>query len=282
MPDSPIAAAAARQAALNEATAAHWDLYATHRARLMGLIRGAAENGPGRLCIAGAGNCNDLDLAGLARGFREIHLVDLDETAIRRAVAAQRPPPGAVHLHAGVDLMGLWPETSPFGPADDARLGRLIQAAEEGTDPGVGHDFDVVVSAGVLSQLLESVAHRLGEDHARMADLVAAIRNGHIRTLLRTLRPGGRLILATEVMSTQEAPAIAAAPEEAWPALLSDAIWRGEVLTGMSPPALVSWLVATRPEGARLVAPGIVGPWRWQQSPGRHFLVVAYLLRKGG
>ncbi len=250
MPDSPIAAAAARQAALNEATAAHWGLYATHRARLMGLIRGAGQDGPGRLCIAGAGNCNDLDLAGLARGFREIHLVDLDETAIRRA--------------------------------DDARLGRLIQAAEEGTDPGVGHDFDVVVSAGVLSQLLESVAHRLGEDHARMADLVAAIRNGHIRTLLRTLRPGGRLILATEVMSTQEAPAIAAAPEEAWPALLSDAIWRGEVLTGMSPPALVSWLVATRPEGARLVAPGIVGPWRWQQSPGRHFLVVAYLLRKGG
>lgn len=46
----------------NATTRTHWDRYAVHRRRVTTLLL-AGGNGQGRLCVLGAGNCNDLDLA---------------------------------------------------------------------------------------------------------------------------------------------------------------------------------------------------------------------------
>ena len=43
----------------------------------------------GRLCVLGAGNCNDLDLRRLSERFDEIHLIDLDPAALGEAVRRQ-------------------------------------------------------------------------------------------------------------------------------------------------------------------------------------------------
>ncbi len=237
-----------------------------------------------RLCVVGAGNCNDLDLPALARSFREVHLVDIDETALQRAVENQRAPREAVQLHGGIDLTGVWDDLAAedAGWSADRSVEQLAERLADGTQLGLQETFDVVLSAGVLTQLLESVAAFVGEDHPGLPDLVVAVRTGHIRTLLRAVRPGGRLVLASEVISSKEAPEIASASDAELPTLLSRALWTGDVLAGVNPAALVSWLIANRPERARLAPPGIVGPWRWHQTAGRFFLVVAFLIEKPG
>ena len=53
----------------------------------MSLLLRLGGDGSRRLCVLGAGNCNDLDLVRLARSFAQVHLVDLDS------------PLPAIHLH---------------------------------------------------------------------------------------------------------------------------------------------------------------------------------------
>ena len=64
----------ARQGQFNAESFDQWAGFADHRRRVSGLL----ATGPGRLCVLGAGNANDLDLATLLEVHREVHLVDLD------------------------------------------------------------------------------------------------------------------------------------------------------------------------------------------------------------
>src|SRR5437868_8579473 len=83
-----------------------WERYAAHRRKIHALISAADCAPGGRLCVLGAGNCNDLDLQSLEREFAEIHLVDLDRDAIEDGIARQQLS-GCAHvvLHAPCDLI---------------------------------------------------------------------------------------------------------------------------------------------------------------------------------
>src|SRR3712207_5062684 len=80
----------ATQAKYNRSTADSWQTYASHRAEIAALLEplDAAASG-GRLCVLGAGNCNDLHLPTLLERFDELHLVDIDAAAIANAVKRQ-------------------------------------------------------------------------------------------------------------------------------------------------------------------------------------------------
>ena len=56
-----------RQVALNAETRDHWNAFTGHRAKVTGLLATEPSSGMSRLCVLGAGNCNDLDLAALLR-----------------------------------------------------------------------------------------------------------------------------------------------------------------------------------------------------------------------
>ncbi|MDB5389789.1 MAG: hypothetical protein JWM11_5435, partial [Planctomycetaceae bacterium] len=73
----------------NQESRTGWELYAGHREHVTFLL--TQNNSPlnGRLCVFGAGNCNDLDLHRLRNHFREIHLVDLDADALLAGCQAQ-------------------------------------------------------------------------------------------------------------------------------------------------------------------------------------------------
>src|SRR5512133_384324 len=73
--------------------AEEWALYSGHRARMTSALLGCASPGAprGRLCVLGAGKCNDLDLEQLAARFSELHLVDFEPSALAAAVSRQRP-----------------------------------------------------------------------------------------------------------------------------------------------------------------------------------------------
>ena len=77
-PDAdPISADQARQ---NLTTRNQWQLYASHRGEIEKLI--VPDSRGRRICVLGAGNCNDLDLKWLSEVYGEVHLVDLDRTAL--------------------------------------------------------------------------------------------------------------------------------------------------------------------------------------------------------
>src|ERR1700733_9307107 len=71
-----------RQIQLNRATEKSADRFAPHRRRGTALAL-RAEGGPA--AVLGAGNGNDVDLPALASRFEQVHLVDLDGEALRRA-----------------------------------------------------------------------------------------------------------------------------------------------------------------------------------------------------
>src|SRR5689334_4033191 len=76
----------------NGENVSEWELYAQHRQQLTQLaLSRAPASGQGRLCVLGAGKCNDLDLAELGRAYAELHLVDVDASAVASAVSRQPP-----------------------------------------------------------------------------------------------------------------------------------------------------------------------------------------------
>src|SRR5262245_45166658 len=107
---------AERQVLHNRATSQGWALFSEHREKATHLLEGAAADNS-RLCILGAGNCNDLDLKTLLRRYREIHLVDVDSDALTSAMARQKLEHcPAVHPHGGMDLTGMMEVMAGWSP----------------------------------------------------------------------------------------------------------------------------------------------------------------------
>src|SRR6478736_4344582 len=92
------------QSRMNRSTRGQWDWYAAHRGRIERLIVPQARGGS--ICVLGAGNCNDLDLCWLTEVYQHVELVDIDPSALQRAVERQGVA-GKMRLRAPVDLTGI-------------------------------------------------------------------------------------------------------------------------------------------------------------------------------
>jgi hypothetical protein len=231
----------------NRATAASWDLFAAHRARLTSLLCTLCGTGVDRLAIVGAGNCNDLDLPRLLEKAATIQLLDLDGEALARGVTQQScAGVPRIELLAGVDVTS----------ADDVLTG-----------------CDVILSACLLSQLILPLVDRFGAGDPRLLERVQRIRDGHLRFLTRQLRPGGRGLLAIDFVSSDTCPALIDAPDAAMEALAVAALRDRNFFSGTNP------LVIQKRLGA-LVRPSVTNvrllkPWRWRISKTRALLVSA-------
>src|SRR4051794_13265654 len=93
----------------NASTREAWEVSAGHRAQVTQLLREAARDlpAPRRLCVLGAGNCNDLALGMLLDSYDEVHLVDLDADALAAGVNRQGPSARQrLKLHGRMDVTG--------------------------------------------------------------------------------------------------------------------------------------------------------------------------------
>jgi hypothetical protein len=167
----------------------------------------------GDIAIFGAGNGTDLDLPRLAGTFREIHLVDLDGEALERA-RQDLPAPVRERVipHAPVDLSGFMDRLDAWGESfpDDATLGQSASAAARTIHARLGREFDVVLSTGVLSQLIVPFRRAWIASRLNWQRLDAAITAVHLATLVRSTRSGGRAALAFDVLSSNATPALSA------------------------------------------------------------------------
>jgi hypothetical protein len=197
---------AAEQIRRNRARDAEWELSTGHRRHVTEGILALAPSHGGRLCVLGAGNSNDLDLELLGQIYNEIHLVDVDEEALDRGLARQgRSASRGVYLHAGTDLTGIWESLVADDAAADGTLRAYDDLVVRATDPapaGLPAPFDVVVSAGILSQLVESVTRTVPVQAPRFWDLLLAVRTGHLRLAARLTAPGGSCLIVSDFVSS--------------------------------------------------------------------------------
>jgi hypothetical protein len=253
-----------------------WQRYARHRERVSELLLDTVKEPATRtrrLCVLGAGNCNDLDLKRLAETFGEIHLVDLDGDALAEAVrrSGLNDEPDRIRLHAGHDLCGVFPALSAIERGNSVATANDIAALAwaathcpmpEGLHESITGGFDTVASVGLLSQLIEGVLTRIPNPEAALP-LLAAIRSRHLRLLLELARPGGSAVLVTEIVSTDSAPEIAATSEDALMPLLRQLLQQGNFFTGLNPAMLVA--AFQNDPGLRQLIDSVqtIVPWKW-------------------
>ena len=119
----------------NTAAAEAWGLYAPHRDRVTRMLLEARSPAGQRLCLLGAGNLNDFDLARLLPAFSAVVLVDVDAESVRRGRAAQGlADDERIRIIAPADVTGIFSELSllrPGQPTTDALVKRCWNALGE-------------------------------------------------------------------------------------------------------------------------------------------------------
>lgn len=278
----PSPSLADEQARMNQSTRGQWDWYASHRAQIERLIvpRRRGE----RIAVLGAGNCNDLDLRWLSEVYDEVHLVDIDLSALQRACARQEITPGErMKLHAPLDLTGIADLTSGWrGRSVSER--EVIDAVRKCNQSSSSLDkrYDVVVSPCVLSQLLCGVRDLLGKQHPQWPLLKSALRSRHLREIGQLTAPSGRAVLVIDLSSSGALPGLERARENELPAVMRNCVEKGKCFKGLKPSELLGAINEDARIDLALQERGISAPWLWHLGFGKAFLVYAMTLKRAG
>lgn len=247
----------------------NWDCFTSHRDKVTNLLSPAAPHPSARLCVLGAGNCNDLDLSQLLKSFARIELVDLDADAMRDGIERQGVPTDQLVRHEGLDITGIAERISAWSP-DDVRANDDVESCiteAKRTVIDLRGEFQVTASVCLLSQLIQALTLTLGEDHPRFLELLMAVRQRHLRLMLDLTSPGGTLILISDVVSSFTCPQLLAASDQQLPQVVIQAIASRNFFHGVNPFVLKS-LFQTDPDLAPLAKNVELGnPWLWDLGP---------------
>ena len=275
-----------------------WELYRQHRERLTRTIDGvgtAVGAGPpdGRLCLLGAGNCNDVQLDVLAQRFGTIHLVDIDGAALERARARQAPEVRSrLVLHPGVDLTGLLGQLDAWG-GEEPDLASQQKAIDEGAAAVIqslpAGGCDVAVSCCLMSQLgwsLEAAIEEVGKRQGRKqrapqgsaptvgVEIRLVMLTIHLRTLGALVRPGGAALLASDITSSDLYPLDELGADDDLRTLADNLVRAQQVVYAGANPVLTSRVLR---KDALLKdcfgTPVTLDPWLWTGQFDRTYLV---------
>ncbi len=271
------------QRSANKSTLAEVESFAPHRARLTELLVALAERRPmGRLCVLGAGNCNDIDLERLLAHYAEIHLVDLDAMTLDHT--AERHPPAVrarLFRHAPLDLSGLLSRLEAWRrfEVSATELQTLPERASERISCSLPGPFDVVVSACLLTQMQLAVLHALGEDHRLFVLVRHTLNVVHLRSLTKLIGAGGTALLVSDVSSNETASLVAGTDVDQL-ALLSELVRAGNVIYAANPELLRATLADDPWLRRHAVLSPPLSAWLWQNGPDSTFLVYALELTR--
>jgi hypothetical protein len=268
----------------NQETRDLWERFRDHRQRvtaeILALAPGGTDARGGRLCLLGAGNANDLDLSVLAARFDEVHLVDIDPSALayaaRRQSAAASPK---LHCHAPVDLSGLYHQLDR-----GSRLAPGDALVAEGTAEVMRHlpsELDVVVSCCVLSQMSWALERLASPNGLPVPALEQALLRIHLRALLRAIRPSGAALLVSDLTSSLFYPPLdQLAPSEDLRALTLKLAAQRMAYTVCNPELVQHILHQDAELAATCVPPTLGEPWLWTGPKAFTYLVYPFVLRR--
>lgn len=260
-----------------------WDLYAAHREKFTQTVLSLAPSTPnsaGRLCVLGAGKCNDLDLARLSQAYREVHLVDLDAAALASGVSREEPDVrNRLQPHAPVDLSVLsskraskWQRRSPT----PAELEATAESTLQGLLARLPGPFDVVVSACVLTQLGFALNQSFSETNPLLSALRLCIVSTHLRTLCGLMAPGGTALFVSDLAASSHYPALTSLPTDAKLDEVLRDIVKARAFYQVARPDLISDLLSEIAE----VEPRALPPWLWTGPQQRTYLVYGFTVSK--
>lgn len=269
-----------RQLAFNLGSSDAWDAFATHRRQVTSLLRNSSDHS--RLCVLGAGNCNDLDLATLIQSHQEVHLVDIDTDALIQGTTRQNlANHNRIYLHASIDLTGVlgqmthWSSNTTLSKADIAAcIDAPIRCLEKLPGP-----FEVVASTCILSQLIKMIVDTIGEDHPQFVELIQAIRMGHLLLLMQLINSGSQGVLITDVVSSDTYRDLASVPIQNLSQVLVQLIRKGNFFHGVNPAVIVNLFRQDPVLSQQVATLEPIGPWRWNLGP-RHYAVIAVKIQK--
>ena len=260
------------QSRMNRSTRGQWDWYAAHRGRIERSITPEARGGS--ICVLGAGNCNDLDLRWLTEVYGDVELVDIDPSALQRAVERQGVA-GKVRSRAPADLTGIAESMKGWrGRAvTDAEVEAALTQIE--SMPVPAERFDVVLSPCVLSQLLVVARDLLGASHPIWPRLKNAIRARHLREIIASTKPGGRRVLVVDLSSTSILPGLDRATDEEAADLMHKCVADAKCFRGLEPAEIAA---AARKIGS-VNSINVSRPWIWHLGWGKAFLCYGMTIR---
>jgi hypothetical protein len=258
-----------------------WDLYAEHRARLTDAVIESSSPG-GRLCLLGAGPCNDVDFERIANRFSEIHLVDLDNAALIGAVRRQSPAVQALlRVHAPVDLSGMesrfkrWKRVAPALGEIDAVASSTLRSFAVLQGP-----FDLVVSACVLTQMSFRLRDVLGDAHPMLGPARLSLVQTHLATLLGLTARGGRALFVSDLTSSTSFPLETRREGRSLFDVMGDIVERGAFYHAANP-NLIEEIVERDPVVRAMTGyPELLEPWLWTGAFDRTYFVYALRFRR--
>jgi hypothetical protein len=256
-----------------------WALYAAHRARFTAALLASAPHSAGRLCVLGAGKCNDLDLELLCEAFSEVHLVDIDPSSLAAGTARQSAGVRArLRPHAPVDLSPLsgkrvskWQRKAP-SRAELETTEAMTLAALLSRLPG---PFDVVTSACVLTQMSFALRKALGEGHPMLGPIRVAIMTTHLRTLVGLTKPEGTCLFTSDLVSSTTYPLETLAPDRDLREVMNDIVSGGASYFAANPKLIREMLHHDPQLAERAGEPELLDPWLWTGPLERTYLVYA-------
>lgn len=260
----------------NRSALGHYTHFQTHRERLTARISTCAPTAGGSLCILGAGNCFDVDLTALASHFEQIHLVDIDQAALTRALA-QLPEATRTKFttHAPIDVSGMYDRLERWARMEITPAELMAHGSDtaESLKGCVGRSFDVVVSACMLSQMQLGVVSALGDRHPLFQAVRFTLNLTHLRTLAELTNPGGKALLVTDLTEASLFPLVN--NPLAGLELLRAACASGKVFDFAAPEQLLTSLLDDPVLRRVFPEPTIVDAWLWTNGPQVTFLVYA-------
>jgi hypothetical protein len=266
-------AVSAEQSRQNRTTERQWQMYASHRRNIERLI--VPSQPGGKLCVLGAGNCNDLDLRWLTEVYGEVHLVDLDSDALRSALQRQKMSASKrIVLHAPIDLTGIadsvakWPKDATL----EAELRRCVRLVAEPPKMPWGM-CDTVLSPCVLTQTIVPARDAWRDVLPSYNPAVGAVRHGlilrHLNIMAASLKPGGCGALALDLVSSEKVPQLARITETELPAAMDRFIASEKNFRGLEPSAMTAALAGISSVHQTEIHP----PWLWHLGLRKSFLV---------
>lgn len=258
----------------NRQSRAAWERFASHRARVTALVLDLLAPG-GRVGVVGAGNVNDLDLGQVLAVAGDVDLVDLDGEAMAEALHRHDlQSDHRIRLHGGCDVSGLL-DAAP-GEADERNLAAAI---DNHALPLIAETYDVVLSAGVLTQLFQSVAE-YGLDPDATIALTLRMRDHHLTELTRLVRRGGHAILVTDTVATSTAPRLHEVAEDELEPAMAALVADSNFFTGTNPYRVVAVLEEGTPFAGLIAEVRLHDPWLWAVTPDREHLTYAITWRR--
>jgi hypothetical protein len=268
----------------NRETRDLWERFRIHRhrvtAEILALAPAQNDRGGGRLCLLGAGNANDLDLDALAACYDEVHLVDIDPSALDRAMGRQSPPVRArLRLHAPVDLSGLYHLLDR--PANLPSADAIVNAGMAEVLRQLPGDFDVVASCCVASQMSWAIGHLATPDPTLVPMLEQSLLRVHLRTMLRLIRPMGAALLVSDLTSSLFFPPLDELAADVDLRALAHKLAEAYLAYTVCNPILIRQILRRDEELAATCEVSALGyPWLWAGPKALTYLVYPTVLRR--